>query len=278
MRAPETWAGCLIWRAASASRSSPGRNTPMRGTAEFPAEWRKISDDLPGVGAAARIASARIEARGRLPGRAAAKSDRRSRILALGPLTNIAEALQRDPSHRPQYSRNRHYGRSGASARQSAGRRRVSHQQQTAEWNMFVDPLAASHRVPVGRAHPADRAGCDQQGPDRPRIPAQFASKGAHSPLGRVSWRGCCEADGKRSSRHLLRVGSAGGSRAAAAEHCENRRRCISTSNKTRHKRDEPWSPRADPTRWSPWTRMPPRFRALFLEAFTVNVEQVTVP
>jgi purine nucleosidase len=26
-----------------------GRNRPLRGTAEFPVEWRKISDDLPGV-------------------------------------------------------------------------------------------------------------------------------------------------------------------------------------------------------------------------------------
>ena len=26
-----------------------GRNTPLQGKAEFPAEWRKISDDLPGV-------------------------------------------------------------------------------------------------------------------------------------------------------------------------------------------------------------------------------------
>src|SRR5712692_3712254 len=26
-----------------------GRSTPLRGTAEFPAEWRKTSDELPGV-------------------------------------------------------------------------------------------------------------------------------------------------------------------------------------------------------------------------------------
>ncbi len=26
-----------------------GRNTPLRVTGEFPAEWRKISDDMPGV-------------------------------------------------------------------------------------------------------------------------------------------------------------------------------------------------------------------------------------
>src|SRR5260370_6942186 len=75
-----------------------GPSTPLRGNAEFPAEWRKTSDELPGVNLP--TASRQPE-----PKRAAEYflqrlKDRRHqvRILALGPLTNLAEALQRDPS------------------------------------------------------------------------------------------------------------------------------------------------------------------------------------
>ncbi len=49
-----------------------GRNTPLRGAAEFPGEWRRLSDDLP----VERLRSARMPVQ----------------ILALGLLINTAEA------------------------------------------------------------------------------------------------------------------------------------------------------------------------------------------
>jgi pyrimidine-specific ribonucleoside hydrolase len=120
-----------------------GRDAPLQGKAEFPAEWRKISDDLPGVTLpkasqppeGKRAADYLIE---RLK-----DSANPVRILALGPLTNLAEALKREPSlagaieelvimggalHVPG-----NLGDGGAFKTNNT----------TAEWNIFVDPLAA---------------------------------------------------------------------------------------------------------------------------------------
>jgi len=120
-----------------------GRNAPLRGAAEFPAEWRKISDDLPGVPLppATRLPETR---------RAADYLVERLRratepvqILALGPLTNIAEALQRD---RSMAAHIREIVIMGGAVRvpgnlQDGG---VFHtNNSTAEWNIFIDPLAA---------------------------------------------------------------------------------------------------------------------------------------
>src|ERR1035438_5148685 len=75
-----------------------GRPTPLKGSAEFPREWRKTSDALPGVA---------LPPGSRPPARKTAADylieylkdqKHRVRILALGPLTNLAEALEREPS------------------------------------------------------------------------------------------------------------------------------------------------------------------------------------
>src|ERR1700722_2801254 len=120
-----------------------GRNAPLQGNAEFPAEWRKISDDLPGVPLPA--ASRRPETR-----RAADYLVERLRnapvpvqILALGPLTNIAEAMQRDASVAAHI---REIGIMGGAVRvpgnlQDGGP--FHSRNSTAEWNIFIDPMAA---------------------------------------------------------------------------------------------------------------------------------------
>jgi inosine-uridine nucleoside N-ribohydrolase len=120
-----------------------GRNGPLRGNAEFPAEWRKIADDLPGV--ALPPASRPPESK-----RAADYLVERLRnastpvqILALGPLTNIAEALERDRSLAAHI---REIVIMGGAVRvpgnlPDGG---VFHTNNTtAEWNIFIDPLAA---------------------------------------------------------------------------------------------------------------------------------------
>ena len=120
-----------------------GRNAPLQGNAEFPAEWRKISDDLPGVPLPA--ASRRPETR-----RAADYLVERLRnapvpvqILALGPLTNIAEAMQRDASVAAHI---REIVIMGGAVRvpgnlQDGGAFHTRNS--TAEWNIFIDPMAA---------------------------------------------------------------------------------------------------------------------------------------
>lgn len=170
-----------------------GRNEPLRGNNEFPPEWRKISDDLPGV--PLPPASHPPERK-----RAADYLVERLRnarepveVLALGPLTNIAEALERDHS----IARNiTEIVIMGGAVRvpgnlQDGG---VFHTQNTsAEWNIFIDPIAARivfrSGVPI-RLIALDATNKVHIGPEFLR---EFESK-ARSPLARVV-AGVLEAD-----------------------------------------------------------------------------------
>jgi len=111
-----------------------GRGAPLRGAAEFPADWRKASDDLPGVELPA--ASRRQEPR---PAASYLLERLRrgppARILALGPLTNLAEAFLRDPS----IAANIQEIVSMGGAIHVPG----NNLNKTAEWNIFIDPYAA---------------------------------------------------------------------------------------------------------------------------------------
>jgi pyrimidine-specific ribonucleoside hydrolase len=162
-----------------------GRNNPMRGTAEFPAEWRKIADDLPGV--ALPPASRKPETKRAVDYlvERLKTSQMPVQILALGPLTNIAEALERDRSVAAHI---REIVLMGGAVRvpgnlQDGG---VFHtDNRTAEWNIFVDPLAAQivfrSGVPI-RLIALDATNKVKIGPEFLR---EFQAK-ARSPLGRV--------------------------------------------------------------------------------------------
>src|SRR5713101_7354964 len=120
-----------------------GRNTPLKGRAEFPAEWRKISDDLPGVSlpAAARKPESKPAAdylvqRLRDQGRPV-------RILALGPLTNLAEALKHEPSIVGAIEELVIMGGALRVPGNLGDGGVFKTNNTTAEWNIFVDPLAA---------------------------------------------------------------------------------------------------------------------------------------
>jgi inosine-uridine nucleoside N-ribohydrolase len=120
-----------------------GRGAPLRGKAEFPAEWRRISDELPGVALPAamrqpekrRAADYLIERlkNGRPP----------VRILALGPLTNLAEALERDPSVAEGIREIVIMGGAVRAPGNLADGEVFHTANKTAEWNMFIDPWAA---------------------------------------------------------------------------------------------------------------------------------------
>ena len=145
-----------------------GRSQPLRGTAEFPAEWRKIADDLLGVPLPpptrtleTKHAADYLVERLRT-GRTAVQ------ILALGPLTNIAEAVQRDRSIVANIQEIVLMG-GAVHVPGNLGDGNVFHTKNTtAEWNIFIDPLAASivfrsgipirligldatNKVPIGR-------------------------------------------------------------------------------------------------------------------------------
>ena len=161
-----------------------GRSTPLQGKAEFPAEWRKTSDDLPGV---------TLPASSRQPVSKPAADylierlrDQASpvRILALGPLTNLAEALKRDPSLAGAIEELVIMGGALRVPGNLGDGGVFNTNNTTAEWNIFVDPLAARivfrSGVPI-RLIPLDAT-------NKVPVDAAFLAKfqsGARSPVAR---------------------------------------------------------------------------------------------
>ncbi len=123
-----------------------GDSRPLAGNAAFPEEWRRLTDSLPGVQLPQSTRKPQEESaiyyladQLRLP-----PGGPGLRILALGPLTNIARALESRPGrvrgirsivimggalHVPG-----NLGDGGA----------FKTENKAAEWNLYVDPLAAS--------------------------------------------------------------------------------------------------------------------------------------
>ncbi len=119
-----------------------GRETPLSGDHEFPADWRRASDELPGItlpetsrGAESRDAADYLEKR-------LLDAAHPVQILTLGPLTNLGEVF----SHTPRAARTGRQlvilgGAVGVSGNLGDG----GFSQTTnvsAEWNLFLDPMA----------------------------------------------------------------------------------------------------------------------------------------
>ncbi len=124
-----------------------GRETPLGGHAAFPDSWRKASDELMRE-ASVRRQPAKQAAADYLAGRLR-DHGRPVRILALGPLTNLAEALDRAPGA----LRGVEIAIMGGAIRVpgnlgDGGAFKTSNT--TAEWNLFVDPLAAQRVFDAG--------------------------------------------------------------------------------------------------------------------------------
>jgi inosine-uridine nucleoside N-ribohydrolase len=120
-----------------------GRETPLSGNAEFPAEWRRRSDDLPGVTLPEPARAIESQPAAEFLSKRLADTVHPVQMLTLGPLTNLAEAFSRTP-------------RVARAIRQlviMGGAIRVSGNlgdggafktdNSAAEWNMFIDPAAA---------------------------------------------------------------------------------------------------------------------------------------
>jgi inosine-uridine nucleoside N-ribohydrolase len=126
-----------------------GRERPLNGSAEFPAAWREAADTLPGVTLprAAGVLQGEPAAQF-LAKRFADTIDRvrghKVRLLALGPLTNIAEALDLAVTLPKSVSEMVIMGGAiGVPGNLSDGGP-PPNGNTTAEWNMFVDPAAAA--------------------------------------------------------------------------------------------------------------------------------------
>lgn len=119
-----------------------GRETPLEGNHAFPAEWRQAVDNAYGVeippGAAASDLSASD-----LIINVLQKSSDAITIVAVGPLTNIAEALQKAPGITSKVKEI--YIMGGAmEAKGNVGNSGVNIQNEYAEWNIYIDPVAAN--------------------------------------------------------------------------------------------------------------------------------------
>jgi len=119
-----------------------GRDTPLQGNRAFPDAWRDWADGLAGLslpagqqaasGGAVELLRATIAG---LPGKVA--------IVALGPLTNLAEAFTADASLASRVDMVYIVG--GAfRVPGNVGMSGFGIQNQAAEWNMYVDPHAAA--------------------------------------------------------------------------------------------------------------------------------------
>ncbi|MGE5357529.1 MAG: nucleoside hydrolase [Bacteroidales bacterium] len=115
-----------------------GLDQPLEGRAAFPAEWRRLADEMeplpPLMGRRVRpdAVNALLDRVRTSPSPVT--------ILALGPLTNIGEAIARDPRTMAGIEQLVIMG----GAIDVAGNAPETDQSPVAEWNIYIDPTAAS--------------------------------------------------------------------------------------------------------------------------------------
>jgi pyrimidine-specific ribonucleoside hydrolase len=120
-----------------------GREAPLSGNAEFPAEWRRNSDDLPGVTLPEPARAVESQSAAEFLAKRFADAAHPVQVLALGPLTNLAEALS---SPRRAAGAVRQLVIMGGAIRvpgNLADGGAFKTENASAEWNMFIDPAAA---------------------------------------------------------------------------------------------------------------------------------------
>lgn len=121
---------------------SCGRTTPLQGSHAFPSDWRANVDALAGIPLPDNPAPPAPQSAVELLSSTIQSSPDRVTILALGPLTNLAEALQTAPNLKDNIEMV--YIMGGAvNVPGNVGASGVGINNKTAEWNMYCDPLAA---------------------------------------------------------------------------------------------------------------------------------------
>ncbi len=119
-----------------------GRETPLVGNHVFPADWRQAADDAYGVEIPAGRDGSKLSASDLIID-ILQKSNEAISIVAVGPLTNIADALQKSPDISSKIKEI--YIMGGAvDAKGNVGNSGVNIQNEHAEWNIYIDPVAAN--------------------------------------------------------------------------------------------------------------------------------------
>lgn len=119
-----------------------GRESPLEGDHAFPSEWRERVDDLLGLALPEHNQKAPGESAVELLTRIIQEAPQKVHLLTLGPLTNVAEALQAEPALVGNLEMITVMG----GAVEVAGNVGASSniENQVAEWNIYVDPHAAA--------------------------------------------------------------------------------------------------------------------------------------
>jgi len=118
-----------------------GRNSPLSGNHAFPMEWRNQVDNLFELSLPRNPNSSSEETAPNLIIRLAQESAQRIHIVALGPLTNIAEAVENDPGLGQNLQMLTIMG-GAINVRGNVGPT-LSIDNPYAEWNIYADPHAA---------------------------------------------------------------------------------------------------------------------------------------
>ena len=119
-----------------------GRETPLAGDHEFPAQWRQAADDAYGVAIPTGGAASDLSASDLII-EVLQNVDESVTIVAVGPLTNIAEAIQKEPEITTSIEAI--YIMGGAvNVEGNVGISGVGIQNEYAEWNIYIDPSAAN--------------------------------------------------------------------------------------------------------------------------------------
>lgn len=121
---------------------SCGRETPLAGDHEFPSEWRQDANRAYGVEIPAGGEPSTLSAPSLIVS-ILQNADEKVAIVAVGPLTNIAEAILDSPEIVPVIDTI--YIMGGAvEVEGNVGISGVGIENQYAEWNIYIDPLAAN--------------------------------------------------------------------------------------------------------------------------------------
>lgn len=119
-----------------------GREMPLMGNHVFPAEWRQAADDVYGVEIPAGGTASTLSAPDLIID-ILQNSDEPITIVAVGPLTNIAEAIQKAPDISANIKDV--YIMGGAvKVDGNVGNSGVGINNKYAEWNIYIDPVAAN--------------------------------------------------------------------------------------------------------------------------------------
>ncbi len=120
-----------------------GSEVPLSRNAEFPAEWRRNSDDLPGATLPESTNAPEPQPAAEFLSRRLADAAHPVQLLALGPLTNLAEVFSRTPWAARLIRQLVILGGAVRVPGNLADGGAFKTENTTAEWNIFIDPAAA---------------------------------------------------------------------------------------------------------------------------------------